>query len=144
MLEWWEPLLRVSRDARVERVPWLIHIDEFTLGGRVERAARRPVIWVYVHRVSGGEVLADLGGQTYEFIRYRSGPQLGRFNRIRVRAAIWRARLPEVVQPIWYDEPSPRPVQDASGHWCPPDEPHPPSAEDVRERRHLRLVSSPA
>jgi hypothetical protein len=144
LFEWWRPLLQASHDARVEQVPWPIHVDEFRLCGNVERGARQPVIWVYEHRVNRGEILADWGGQTYEFIRYRSGPQLGRFKRISVRDAVWRARLPDVVKPIWYDEPSPRPVRDAASERWQADEPHPPSAGDVRERRHLRLVSPPA
>jgi hypothetical protein len=144
VFDWWRGLLRASHDARVEQVPWPIHVDEFTLGGRVERGKRQPVIWVYVHRANRGEILADWGGQTYEFIHYRSGPQLGRFKEIDVRSAIWRARLPDVVKPVWYDEPSPRLVKDAAGEWWPADQPHPPSADDVREGRHLRLVAPPA
>jgi hypothetical protein len=144
LLDWWRPLLEASKHARLEEVPWPIHVDEFALGGRVERGKRHPVIWVYVHRANRGEILADAGGQTYEFIHYRTGPQLGRFKEIDVRDAIWRARLPDVVKPIWYDEPSPRLVQDAAGHWWSADEPHPPSADEVREGRHLRLVAPPA
>jgi hypothetical protein len=48
------------------------------------------------------------------------------------------------VKPVWYDEPSPRLVKDAAGEWWPADEPHPPSADEVREGRHLRLVAPPA
>jgi hypothetical protein len=144
LFDWWRPLLNASRRARLEEVPWPIHVDEFTLAGRVERGRQHAVIWVYEHRVNEGEILADSGGTTYEFIRYRSGPQLGRFKVIDVRSAIWRARFPDVVKPIWYDEPSPRLVEDAAGHWWPADQPHPPSAEAVREGRHLRLVAPPA
>jgi hypothetical protein len=144
LLDWWRPLLEASKHARLEEVPWPIHVDEFALGGRVERGKRDPVIWVYVHRANRGEILADSGGQTYEFIHYRTGPQLGRFKEIDVRDAIWRARLPDVVKPIWYDEPSPRLVQDAAGHRWSADEPHPSSADEVREGRHLRLVAPPA
>jgi hypothetical protein len=144
LMEWWRPLLQAGKRARFEEVPWPIHVDEFKLAGRVERGRRQAVIWVYEHRVSDGEILADSGGATYEFIRYRSGPQLGRFKEIGIRSAIWRARLPEVVKPIWYDEPSPRLVQDAAGHWWSADQPHPPTADEVREGRHLRLVAPPA
>jgi hypothetical protein len=143
LMAWWRPLVAASHRARLERVYWPIYIDEFRLGGRVERDPR-PSVWVYVHRRSGGEVLADDDGRTYEFIPYRSGRQLGRFKEVEVRHAVWRARLPDVVEPIWYDEPSPRLVEDAAGHWWQADEPHPPSVEEVRERRHLRLVSPPA
>jgi hypothetical protein len=144
LFDWWRPLLEASKRARWEEVPWPIHVDQFTLGGHVERGKKQAVIWVYVHRANQGEILADWGGQTYEFIRYRSGPQLGRFKRIDVRSAIWRARLPEVVKPIWYDEPSPRLVQGAAGNWSSADQPHPPTADEVREGRHLRLVAPPA
>jgi hypothetical protein len=101
-------------------------------------------VWVYVHLQTNGEVLADAEGRTYEFVPYRSGPALGRFKEIRVRQAVWRARLPDVVKPIWYEEPSPRLVQDAAGHWWSPHKPHPPNADEVREGRHLRLVAPPA
>jgi hypothetical protein len=144
LFDWWRPLLEASKRARLEEVPWPIHVDEFTLGGYVERGQRRPVIWVYVHRANRGEILVDSGGQTYEFIHYRSGAQLGRFKEIGVRDAIWRARLPDVVKPVWYDEPSPCLVKDAAGEWWSADEPHPPSADEVREGRHLRLVAPPA
>jgi hypothetical protein len=144
LFDWWRPLLQASQRARWEEVQWPIHVEEFNLAGRVERGRRQAVIWVYTHRVNRGEILVDSGGQTYEFIRYRSGPQLGRFKDVDVRSAIWRARLPDVVKPIWYDAPSPRLVEDAAGHWWSTDQPHPPSAEDVREGRHLRLVSPPA
>jgi hypothetical protein len=143
LMEWWRPLLKASHRARLEEVPWPIHIDEFTLGGRVDRGSR-PAVWVYVHRGSGREILADDDGCTYEFVPHRSGRSLGRFKQIQVRHAVWRARLPDVVEPIWYEEPSPRLVDGAAGNWWSSDEPHPPSAEDVRERRHLRLVAPPA
>lgn len=136
LFDWWRPLLRASHRARIDEVPWPIYIDEFKLAGRIDRASRPP-IWGYVHRRTDGELLVDDDGATYEFVRYRRGPQLGRFKEIGLRHAIWRARLPEVVEPIWYDEPTPQLVDDASGN-------HFPTAEDVRERRHLRLVSPPA
>jgi hypothetical protein len=142
-MEWWRPLLKASHRARLEEVPWPIHIDEFTLGGRVDRGSR-PAVWVYVHQGSIREVLADDEGRTYEFVPYRSGPQLGRFKEISARDAVWRARLPDVVDPIPYDEPRPRLVWDADGPSRAADQPRPPSAEAVRERRHLRLVSPPA
>lgn len=104
LLDWYRPLLRASRRARAERVLWPLHLDEFELGGRVERP-KRAAIWVYEHRANGGELLVDWSGQTYEFIRYRTGRQLGRFKEVGVRTAIWRARLPDVVEPVWYDEP---------------------------------------
>jgi hypothetical protein len=144
LLDWWRPLLRASHRARLAEVPWPIHFDEFSLAGYVERGRGRPLIWVYAHRINRGEILVDDGGQTYEFIRYRNGPQLGRFKELSVRHAIWRARLPDVVKPIWYEEPSPRLVEDAAGHWWSSDAPHPPTADEVREGRHLRLVAPPA
>jgi hypothetical protein len=143
LMQWWQPLVAASRRARLEQVCWPIHVDEFTLGGRVDRGSR-PSVWVYVHRRSGGEVLADEDGRTYKFVPYRSGRAIGRFKEISPRDAVWRARLPDVVEAIWYEEPSPRLVKDAAGKWWPADHPHPPSADDVREGRHLRLVSPPA
>jgi hypothetical protein len=144
LFDWWRPLLAASTRARFEEVRWPIYVDEFRLGGRVDRGRLKPPVWVYVHRRTNCEVLADDSGCTYEFIRYRSGRQLGRFKEISTRDAVWTARLPDVVEPIWYEEPSPRVVRDATGHWWPADQPHPPTADEVREGRHLRLVAPPA
>jgi hypothetical protein len=104
LLDWYRPLALASRWARAEKIYWPIHVDEFVFSGRVERG-KRPAIWVYEHRANGGEILVDWIGQTYEFIRYRSGRQLGRFKEVEVRTAVWRARLPDVVEPVSYDEP---------------------------------------
>jgi hypothetical protein len=142
-MAWWRPLLAASQRARLEHVFWPIYLEEFFLGGRVDRGSR-PSIWVYAHRRSRGEVLADDDGRTYEFIPYRSGRALGRFQEIEVRHAVWRARLPDFVEPIWYEEPSTRLVEDAAGDWWRADRPHPPSADEIREGRHLRLVAPPA
>jgi hypothetical protein len=144
LMAWWRPLLAASHRARFEAVPWPIYVDEFRLGGRVDRGRSKPPVWVYVHRRTKCEILADDSGCAYEFIPYRSGRQVGRFKQISARDAVWRARLPDVVEPIWYDEPSPLLVEGAAGNSRPADQPHPPSAEDVRQRRHLRLVSPPA
>jgi len=134
ILDWWRPLLVVSRRARAEQIPWPVHLDEFVLGGRVERG-KRPAIWVYEHRANGREILVDWHGQTYEFIRYRSGPQLGRFNEVSLRGAIWRARLPDVVEPVWYDEPPARAPEVGAL------EPAPGAASAPgMPRRHLTLV----
>jgi hypothetical protein len=134
LFDWWRPLLTVSRRARAERILWPVHVDEFDFVGRIDRG-KRPAIWVYEHRANGGEILADWSGQTYEFIRYRKGRQLGRFKEVKVRTAIWRARLPDVVEPVWYDEP-PRRNREV-GPLGP--EPWITSPPGVR-RRHLTLV----
>ncbi|HEX6313056.1 MAG TPA: hypothetical protein VF152_15700 [Acidimicrobiia bacterium] len=134
LLDWWRPLLLVSRKARAERAFWPVHVDEFRFAGRVERG-KRPAIWVYEHRANAGEILVDWHGQTYDFIRYRTGRQLGRFRAIEVNTAIWRARLPDVVEPVWYDEPPRREPAAApvhAGSW--------PGAPASVGRRHLTLV----
>ena len=123
-LDWWRPLVAVSRRAELEQVRSPVNVGEFTLGGRVDRGPR-PAVWVYVHRRTSQEVLADSDGRTYNFVRYRSGRALGRFNEIDVRQAVWRARLPTVVES---DDDQ---------------EPDPPNGDDVRDGRHLRLVSPP-
>jgi hypothetical protein len=143
LFDWWRPLLQASRRARDEHIFWPIHVDEFRFHGRIERG-KRPAIWVYEHRTNGGEVLADWQGQTYGFIPYRRGPSLGRFQEISVRHAVWRARLPDVVKPVWYDEPRGAPLGHADGTGSDADgadtrEPTPP----VR-RGHLYLVPSPS
>jgi hypothetical protein len=128
-LDWWRPLLFVSRRARQEQVPWPVHVGEFTLGGRVDRGPR-PAVWVYVHERTGEEVLADDAGHTYDFVRYRSGPSIGRFKEIDVRQAVWRARLPHVVEPAWREKMQ---QHDADDELAP--------TPTATRRRHLRLVS---
>jgi hypothetical protein len=101
-LAWWAPLVRASRAARRERVPWPIHVDEFELRGRVDRRSR-PSIWIYAHR-RGGELALDDTGQPYRFIATPRSAGLGQFRPCAIRRAIWMARLPEVVTPVWYGQ----------------------------------------
>ena len=91
-LDWWRPLEAVCLRARGERLATPVRVDEFRLRGRVDRGGR-PAVWIYEHRGSGREMLADADGRTYEFVHYRSGMQLGRFNEIGVWPAVLRARL---------------------------------------------------
>jgi hypothetical protein len=120
LFDWWRPLLAVSRRLRLERVPWPIHVDEFRFCGRFERRPR-PAVWAYEHRATKGVILADWSGQTYRFIEHRRGRQAGRFTKCDVRVAIWRARVPDVVEPIWYAEEVPpyRPDARSSGALVP-------------------------
>lgn len=111
LLEWWRPLLLVSRLARLERFPWPVHLDEFRLAGRVNRQGR-PDIWIYDHHENGGSVCVDATGQTYRFIATRRGKGVGQFRPCPVRTALWRARLPDVVAPVWFEEPPARPQWD--------------------------------
>jgi hypothetical protein len=139
LLDWWRPLLAVSRQVRAERIHWPVHVDEFEFCGRVERGSR-PGIWVYEHKANLGEMLVDWQGRTYEFIRYRTGRQLGRFKEITVRAAVWRAGLPSVVEPIDYDEHrrAREPVDPIEPPaWVSP-------SPGARRRRHLYVVPSPS
>ena len=105
LLEWWRPLLLVSRRARLERFPWPVHLDEFRLAGRVNRSGR-PDVWIYDHHENGGSVCVDATGQTYKFIATPRGKGVGQFRPCPVRTALWRARLPDVVEPMWFEEPS--------------------------------------
>ena len=75
LLEWWRPLLLVSRRARLERFPWPVHLDEFRQAGRVNRSGR-PDVWIYDHHENGGSVCVDATGQTYKFIATPRGKML--------------------------------------------------------------------
>jgi hypothetical protein len=112
LLEWWRPLMLVSRCARLDRFPWPVHLDEFRLAGRVNRQGR-PDIWIYDHHRNGGSVCADATGQTYKFVATPRARAVGRFSPCPVRTALWRARLPEVVEPMWHEEPKRAPWDDA-------------------------------
>jgi hypothetical protein len=104
LLEWWRPLILVSKRARLDRFPWPVHLDEFRLAGRVNRAGRAD-IWIYDHHENGGSVCVDATGQTYKFIATPNAKGVGQFRPCPVRTALWRARLPDVVTPIWFEEP---------------------------------------
>ena len=118
-LDWWRPLLAVKRRAQAERVPSPVEAEEFVFRGRVDRGPR-PAVWIYEHRRSGREMLADGRGRTYEFVQYRTGSRPGRFNEIGVWRALLRARVPAA------------PGVDGF-----------PSLAPVVRRRHLSLVPPP-
>jgi hypothetical protein len=101
LLEWWRPLMLVSRRARVDRFPWPVHLDEFRLAGRVRRQGR-PDIWIYDHHENRGSVCVDAAGQTYRFFATPKGKGVGQFRPCELRSALWRARLPDVVEPVVY------------------------------------------
>jgi hypothetical protein len=104
LFEWWRPLLLASQQARRRRVPWPIHLDEFRLAGRVLRGGR-PDVWIYEHHGNGGSLCIDATGATYRFIPTPMARGVGQFRPCDVRSAIWRAGLPEVVEPVCYQEP---------------------------------------
>lgn len=99
LLAWWAPLLLVARKARHEGVPWPIHVDQFDLLGRVDRAGGRPPVWVYRHQESGGDIYADPSGQTYLFRPTPNAAGPGRFDRCEVRAGVHLAGIAQVVEP---------------------------------------------
>ncbi len=101
LLEWWRPLMLVSRRARLEQFPWPVHLDEFRLAGRVRRQGR-PDIWIYDHHENSGSVCVDATGQTYRFFATPKGKGVGQFRPCELRSALWRARLPDVVEPVAY------------------------------------------
>ncbi|HEX6236500.1 MAG TPA: hypothetical protein VFZ68_04865 [Acidimicrobiales bacterium] len=101
LLEWWRPLLLVSRRARLERVPWPVHVDEFRLAGRVVRSGR-PDVWLYEHHENGGTLCVDRTGATYRFVFTPNGRGPGQFRACSLRSAIHRAGLHEVVEPVRY------------------------------------------
>jgi hypothetical protein len=135
LLEWWRPLVLVSRRARLDRFPWPVHLDEFRLAGRVNRQGR-PDIWIYDHHENGGSVCVDATGQTYKFIATPRGKGVGQFRPCPVRTALWRARLPDVVAPMWFEEAGH--AGDAQTHGT-TDEPD--DGPRVVRRGHLTLIA---
>jgi hypothetical protein len=114
LLDWWRPLMLVSRCARADRFPWPVHLDEFRLAGRVKRQGR-PDVWIYDHHESRGSVCVDARGQTYKFVATPNGKGVGQFRECPLRAALWRAGLPDVVAPVWYEPPRPSAWDGATG-----------------------------
>lgn len=112
LLEWWRPLMLLSRRARLDRFPWPVHLDEFRLAGRVVRTGR-PDIWIYEHHENGGSVCVDATGATYKYTATPRAASAGRFTVCELRTALWRARLPDVVEPIFFQDEVPTPRRDA-------------------------------
>jgi hypothetical protein len=151
LLEWWTPLLLAASAGRRARVPWPIHLDDFTLMGRVERGTR-PDVWIYKHRDSARELHVDATGQTYKFTRTPNASSYGRFTACDIRTAVHQAGLPAHVEAIWYDEP---PLQAVPSSTTPdahtptePASPRVPATHPARRRRprpgasrgHLTLI----
>ena len=99
LFEWWRPLVLAARRARAERFPWPVHVDEFRLAGRVSRPGR-PDVWIYEHHANGGALCVDHTGEAYRFVATPGGASVGQFRRCALRTALWRAGLPEVVEPV--------------------------------------------
>lgn len=145
LLEWWRPLFLASRAARDARIAWPIHPDEMVLVGRVDRSSR-PAVWVYRHPAARGELYVDGTGQPFKFTRTPNAKSYGRFTAVDIRTAVWKAGLPEVVEPIWYDDPWPSqshgryadPLPDTDDLEQPAPLP-PPEGDAPRRRGHLTV-----
>lgn len=142
LFEWWRPLLIASRRLRQMRYPWLIHLDEMVLTGRVDRGSR-PSVWVYKHAESRGELYLDDTGTPYRFTKTPKAKGYGRFTQCDLVQAVWRADLPAFVDPVFYEEPMRR---DPLGGWDADDHdldepPMPvPATREPRRRGHLTVI----
>ena len=65
LVTWWHALVRFARRARQEQVPWFAHVDEFHLVGNIPSTRGRPLLWVYVHDRSRGELFLDDDGVAF-------------------------------------------------------------------------------
>lgn len=155
LYEWWRPLVQASRRARVERLPWPVHLDEFRLAGRVTRRDR-PDVWIYEHHANGGALCVDASGGAYRFVATpgtvrapggdaAAGGSIGQFRVCTLAEALRRAGLPGVVGRVVYTppddtpaegpepQPEPRPAVASVGGSGPPSR--------VIRRGHLTLVA---
>jgi hypothetical protein len=141
LFEWWRPLLIASRTLRHDRSPWLIHLDEMVLTGRVDRGTR-PSIWVYKHVESRGELYLDDTGQAYKFTRTPNARSYGRFTACGLDTAIWRAGMPSFVDPVFYEAPMRAQADDGWVDDDPLDDsvPTPSPAAEPRRRGHLTVI----
>ena len=96
-------------------------------------------MWIYEHHDNGGSLCVDAAGDTYRFVATPRAEGVGQFRRCDLRTAVWRARLPDVVDRVWYagpaagaDEPA---LDDPTS-----DDPAPADRPAVR-RGHLTLVA---
>ncbi|MGH9185331.1 MAG: hypothetical protein ACRD0U_05900 [Acidimicrobiales bacterium] len=95
LVDWWKPLIRVSRQVRRERMHWLIHLDEFFYVGRMEQP-RGPDVSVYRHGRARGEFYVDDEGGTYRFRPDRRRKLGARLEACDLHAALWASGLPHV------------------------------------------------
>lgn len=105
LASWWHALVCFARRARHEQVPWPAHVDEFHLVGHIQSTQRRPLLWVYVHDRSRGELFLDYDGVAY-LARPDPRTKVGaRFLACDERQATYAAGLNTVVEPVWYQPP---------------------------------------
>ena len=105
--EWWLPLLAASRHAARTRFrgPSTSTNSQSSDGPTVGLV--RPCGCTGM-AASGHVLLTDADGETYRYIPRVSDPERGQFRSIDIRAAIWRAHLPDHVEPVWYEPPQRR------------------------------------
>ncbi len=143
---WFTALSGVSKRARRERFGWPVFVDEFELRFVVSRRTR-PTLWGYIYLPTGGEIIADSNGTTYRFIPYRSGPQLGRFQEVDLRAALWCCGLPGEATYTLERRPETPPDPEVHAPAVTPGSEHPviePRARARGRRRQLRVVPDDA
>lgn len=144
LLEWWRPLMLASRALRLARNPWLIHLDEMSLTGRVDRGSR-PSIWVYKHTESRGELYLDDTGQAYKFTKTPKAKAYGRFTSCDLTIALWRADMPKFVEPVFYEEPMRRDPRDEWDGWNGDRSiEDAPASREPRRRGHLTVIDGGA
>lgn len=102
---WWQALVRFARRARQEQVPWPAHVDEFQLVGNISSTRGRPLLWVYVHDRSRGELFLDDDGEAFLAHPDPRTKVGARFTACDERRATYAAGLPAVVAPVWYEPP---------------------------------------
>jgi hypothetical protein len=107
LLEWFAPLLALSRRAREQEIPWPVHLDDFRLLGRFERRPR-PDVWMYAHVENGALLMCDADGNAYKYIESSTGKSRGQFREADLRRTFWWSGLTDVIRPVWYDRPAPR------------------------------------
>ena len=94
LVSWYRSLAKFSRTVRREQIPWLVHMEDFEVVGRIEAQGRSVAVWMYRHLETHGELFLDDDGQPY-LLRPDSRRRVGfRLVPTEARTAVWRADLP--------------------------------------------------
>lgn len=144
-LEEWRPFLRAAREMRLEGESWALDPLDFHLVGWIERKGR-PILSVYVHVVTGGDLTVDPEGRPHRVT-------LDRANRIRTKAvglgpALWWTGVPEyeLARPMRHDASHPgwdtcdaclRKLEEENAEWLA-------EQEELRERRRAQRAARAA
>jgi hypothetical protein len=101
LLEWRTPLVRASRRALRDEVPWPIGLDGWDLEGRVGDRGGPPSGSIATDGVAAPCTSTTPVSRTGSSATPARGLS-GQFRATHIRLAVWHAGLPTVSDPVWF------------------------------------------